>query len=378
VEGWLASPRRGASPPAFRQYLVRQYAERYGREVLIESGTCYGNTVAAVLDLFSEIWTVELAPLLRAQAVARFASAPHVHCVLGDTTDVLPGLLTQASGRPALLWLDGHWSEGDTARGERETPIVAELEAVLSRPERYVVLVDDARCFSGRPHDCTRVHEDYPSLGWVRDRALSAGYTWELADDVVRLVHASERWPGYAEERERLLRAYAHRMTGIIHVGAGLGEEAAGYAAFGVPVTWVEGNPRLVGGLRWVTSEFGQRVVGAACSDRAGAAVFYETEDYRCSSLLPHAERRTVPFGVQTTTLDSLDLVGNVLVVDVQGAEALVLAGAEETLRHTDYVVVEVPDAACYPGADPDVGRFLSGFDLVAQPPGELVYARRA
>ena len=201
IDDWLASPRVGPSPPTFRHWVIRRYAETLGLDTFIESGTCYGDTVAAVGDLFSAVYTIELAPVLYDRAVERFAGRANVHCMAGDTTVVLPDLLAGLA-RPALLWLDGHWSMADTARGEKETPIVAELEAVLARPERHVILVDDARCFSGAMHDCDRIHEDYPSLAWVRDRALAAGYTYELADDVVRLVHASVRWPGYAAERE--------------------------------------------------------------------------------------------------------------------------------------------------------------------------------
>jgi FkbM family methyltransferase len=384
IDGWLASPRTGPSPPEFRHYVVREYAERYQRPVLIESGTCYGNTVAATMDLFDEVWTVELAPALHQRAVERFAQCPNVHCLFGDTTDVLPGLLAQLN-RSALLWLDGHWSMSDTAHGAKETPIVEELETVLQDYHRHIILVDDSRCFSGEPHDCEQVHEDFPTLKWVRDRALEHGYVYELSDDVVRLVHASERYPEYADERWQLVHdLVGDDLKGIIHVGAGLGEEAAGYARFRVPVTWVEGNPKLLQGLAWVEHDFGQRVVGAMCSDEEGAAVFHEAQDYRCSSLVPLAKEPADPVEVRTVTLDSLARLlnphvhrGNLLVVDVQGAEVLVLAGAQQTLERADFVIVEVPDLAYYPKADPNIDQHLGDFVIVGEVAGDRLYERR-
>jgi hypothetical protein len=57
---------------------------------------------------------------------------------------------------PALFWLDGHYSGGETARGAQGSPIIAELETVFSRKLDDVVLIDDIRCFTG--------FDGYPSL----------------------------------------------------------------------------------------------------------------------------------------------------------------------------------------------------------------------
>ena len=41
----------------------------------------------------------------------------------------VPELVRQLDG-PALFWLDGHYSGGDTAKGELDTPVSAELESI--------------------------------------------------------------------------------------------------------------------------------------------------------------------------------------------------------------------------------------------------------
>jgi hypothetical protein len=49
---------------------------------------------------------------------------------------------------PALFWLDGHYSGVDTGKDELDTPVSAELEAILGSPVKgHVILIDDARCF---------------------------------------------------------------------------------------------------------------------------------------------------------------------------------------------------------------------------------------
>jgi hypothetical protein len=45
--------------------------------------------------------------------------------------------------------LDGRYSEGCTARGETNTPILQELEAIFAFCPIWVVLIDDARHFDG-------------------------------------------------------------------------------------------------------------------------------------------------------------------------------------------------------------------------------------
>jgi hypothetical protein len=82
---------------------------------------------------------------------------------------------------PTLFWLDGHWSGGITAKGEKETPIVAECEAVLSHPVRgHVILIDDARCFTGE--------NDYPTVAEMRALCeRHAAVTFEVDADVIRV-----------------------------------------------------------------------------------------------------------------------------------------------------------------------------------------------
>ncbi len=137
------------SPHLVKQRAVREYAQRYELRTLIETGTYYGEMVAAVRSDFDCVYSIEFDPELARRAARRFASDRRVHILEGDSQRVLPELLKSIS-KPALFWLDaGYWGWADLARDPER--LSAEMEAALSHPIRgHVVLMDDARMLDGR------------------------------------------------------------------------------------------------------------------------------------------------------------------------------------------------------------------------------------
>ena len=94
---------------------------------------------------------------------------------------VLPSLLTLIR-EPCLFWLDAHYSEGITVKSDLNTPILEELKHIFAHTIRgHVILIDDARCFTGR--------EDYPTgeelkLFVAKKRP---GWIFEVKDDIIRI-----------------------------------------------------------------------------------------------------------------------------------------------------------------------------------------------
>lgn len=178
---WERSGRLGSPPQLIKQRTVRQEARRHSISCLVETGTYLGDMVAAQLSAFSRIYSIELDPHLAEAARSRFAPFPHVTILQGDSAKMLPLVLREID-RPCLFWLDGHYSEGITARGDRVTPIVHELEAVLAHSvPGHVLLIDDARLFDGT--------NDYPTQQEV-ERILSRHGAWrmECRDDIIRVT----------------------------------------------------------------------------------------------------------------------------------------------------------------------------------------------
>jgi hypothetical protein len=110
--------------------------------------------VALLRPYVDEVHTIELSPELHGRAVERFRADPHVHLHLGDSSTLLRAVL-EGLHESAVIFLDGHYSEGVTARGAIDTPIREELRAIAESSQRHAVIIDDARGFGVWP--------DYPS-----------------------------------------------------------------------------------------------------------------------------------------------------------------------------------------------------------------------
>lgn len=144
---WERNGRPLPPPHAIKQQTLIDYATRFGLKILVETGTYYGDMVEAMKDHFEQIFSIELSEYHFAQASKRFKKSQHVNIIYGNSAVEL-GTIVQTIKRPALFWLDGHFSDGGTARGESDTPIYQELGQIFSAPDQgHVVIIDDARCF---------------------------------------------------------------------------------------------------------------------------------------------------------------------------------------------------------------------------------------
>lgn len=184
IGAWEQQGRPVPPPHAYKQRVVREYARRYGLPVLVETGTYLGDMVEAARTGFRTVFSIELDRDLHRRAVQRFAARANVTILQGDSAQVLPQLLGNLEG-PALFWLDGHYSADITARGDKDTPIVSELENISRHPVRqHVILIDDARCFNGT--------HDYPTLKELEQSARRywPGSTFEVRDDIIRIAPA--------------------------------------------------------------------------------------------------------------------------------------------------------------------------------------------
>ncbi len=148
---WERKGRPAPPPHVIKQRELRNYADKYDLKVLVETGTFMGDMVEAMKNSFEKIYSIELSAELYENARKRFEGDERIELIHGDSGKML-GKLLENLDQPALFWLDGHYSAGITAKGEKETPIYEELTHIYSAQiSGHVVLIDDARCFGTDP-----------------------------------------------------------------------------------------------------------------------------------------------------------------------------------------------------------------------------------
>lgn len=158
---------------------ILEYKKKFDYGIFIETGTHKGNMIEAMKNRFNKIYSIELGEKLYEDAQKRFSGDRHIELFKGDSGVVLPELLARIK-EPAIFWLDAHYSQGETARGETNTPIERELEVVLNHPiKNHVIMIDDARCFNGK--------DGYPTAETIEKMAISHGYLFEMKNDNFRL-----------------------------------------------------------------------------------------------------------------------------------------------------------------------------------------------
>jgi hypothetical protein len=145
---WILRGRPERSPHLLKQKVVREYGERYGLQTLVETGTYYGEMVAAMKHRFDRIYSIEFVSELAERAQKKFASEPHIKIFCGDSKVVIPEVLALLH-EPALFWLDAGYYGWVGKQGDQQR-LSAELEMILSHPFPHIVLLDDARGLTGR------------------------------------------------------------------------------------------------------------------------------------------------------------------------------------------------------------------------------------
>src|SRR4051812_14464815 len=72
LHGWEAAGRPMPPPHVVKQRMLRDCAQKHGLKIFVETGTYYGDMLAALKGDFRVLYSVELSPRLYRQAKRRF------------------------------------------------------------------------------------------------------------------------------------------------------------------------------------------------------------------------------------------------------------------------------------------------------------------
>lgn len=169
-------------PHVYKQLVVSKSRYRKGGDidVLYESGTFKGDMIHGMKDKYKDITTVELSDFYFHIAKKRFKKYKHIRVIKGNSEVEIKKFLKSLK-KPAVFWLDGHFSSGNTAKSKTNTPILNELRSILNHKiKSHVILIDDARHFNGK--------DDYPKITSLRAMLRRINYKLNVKDDVIRII----------------------------------------------------------------------------------------------------------------------------------------------------------------------------------------------
>jgi hypothetical protein len=167
IEGWqdAAAVRQreksvGAVYFSVDTELIRELKRHLPLEVLVETGTFEGDTVAQVRELFETLHTVELSEKYFEISRQRFLYDPAIFVSQGHSPDWLKQLVPRLLDQPVLYWLDAHWCVAEQTAGEiSQCPLIEELRAIGGLNPQSVLMIDDANLFlcpPPHPHESSQ------------------------------------------------------------------------------------------------------------------------------------------------------------------------------------------------------------------------------
>lgn len=180
---------------------------------------------------------------------------------------------------------------------------------------------------------------------------------------------------GQLADTSKLLELFASWSSGILHIGGHLGQESHWYSDLGKPVVWLEAMPDAVSIIEEITRHYPNQRVYQACltnvddqivqfnvsSNNSGASssLFqFGSASVGKASMWPELNlEMSRVLSLRTVTLDTL-MMSNAIpiqkydhwILDVQGAESLVIQGATESLKSCRSLVVEASSIEVYEG----------------------------
>jgi hypothetical protein len=138
-----------SNPHSYTKFLaIKRLKKAAGAKTLIEAGTFRGIMAARCSQIFERVYTIELDHNLAVSATRYLRNKKNVKVIEGDALEVIPELLEREEFQSVLLFLDGHYSRGETACGDLPEPAAEELRALVNyRDKINAIVIDDLRSF---------------------------------------------------------------------------------------------------------------------------------------------------------------------------------------------------------------------------------------
>ena len=182
---WSNSNFRVPTPQFIKNSVFSRHTD--DSTVWIETGTYKGTSTKFFSKYSKFVHTIEPDYNLWSSAKNELNNKGYKNIAFynGTSEEMLDKVLNDIEGQKLSIWLDGHWSGGNTFLGENPSPVLEELKIIekyLKKFKKTSILIDDIRDFKNYELE---PDNDYPEKKFLIEYALKNNLYWEIIYDIL-------------------------------------------------------------------------------------------------------------------------------------------------------------------------------------------------
>ena len=133
--------------PSINKHFLQLLKDDFNNyKYFVESGTYGGETILNMEPYFDKLFTIEISESIYKDTSSKY-KGNKIDFILGDSAKVFNFLLPLLNDK-CIFFLDGHYSSGNTGKGDKDCPLNEEVQLINDKFKNdAIIIIDDVRLF---------------------------------------------------------------------------------------------------------------------------------------------------------------------------------------------------------------------------------------